>query len=271
MGRSSCTTGEKMLRTVHATRYVMPLREGGSLPAIVEADDDGLYVLKFRAAGQGPKALIADLLGSQLGRALGLPIPELVLVELDPAIGRNEPDPEIQQLLLESHGLNLGIDFLPGALGFDPLALSAFTPELAARVVWFDAFITNVDRTARNPNILIWHREPWLIDHGAGLYFHHAWDGYLEKAATPFAAVANHILLSRTGPIPVADDSLRPLVTPDVLQRLVELLPGDWLALDTHFPAAAHARAAYLAYLQRRVEHAGAFVEEAERARAARL
>lgn len=260
-----------MLRTVRATRYVMPLREGGSLPAIVEADDDGLYVLKFRAAGQGPKALIADLLGSELGRALGLPIPDLVLVELDPAIGRNEPDPEIQQLLVESPGLNLGIDFLPGALGFDPLALSAFTPELAAKVVWFDAFTTNVDRTARNPNILIWHREPWLIDHGAGLYFHHAWDGYLEKAATPFPAIANHILLSRAGPIPAADAELRSLLTPSLLESLVELLPEGWLALDTHFSTAGDARAAYLAYLQRRVEHTGTFVEEAERARPARL
>ena len=260
-----------MLRAVRATRYVMPLREGGSLPAIVEADDDGLYVLKFRAAGQGPKALIADLLGSELGRALGLPIPELVLVELDPAIGRNEPDAEIQQLLVGSPGLNLGVDFLPGALGFDPLVLSAFTPELAAKVVWFDAFITNVDRTPRNPNILIWHREPWLIDHGAGFYFHHAWDGYLEKAANPFPAIAKHVLLSRAGPVPAVDAELRRLLDAAALERLVDLLPAGWLELDAHFPSAADARAAYLAYLQRRVEHAGTFVEEAERARTARL
>jgi hypothetical protein len=259
-----------MLRTVRATRYVMPLREGGSLPAIVEADDDGLYVLKFRAAGQGPKALIADLLGSELGRALGLPVPEVVLVELDPAIGRNEPDPEIQQLLVESAGLNFGVDFLPGALGFDPLVLSAFSPELAAEVVWFDAFITNVDRTARNPNILIWHREPWLIDHGAAFYFHHSWGNFLARAADAFTSISRHILLSRAGPIPAADASLRPRLTSSLLEEMVALIPAGWLALDQHF-SPAEARGAYLAYLHHRTESADAFVEEAERARASRL
>src|SRR5437763_1344685 len=159
-----------MLRTVNATRYVTPLREGGSLPAIVEADDDGMYVLKFRGAGQGPKALIAELLAGEIGRALGLPIPEMVFVELDPSLGRNEPDGEIQDLITASAGLNLALDYLPGAFGFEPLSLPLVDPALASAIVWFDAYITNVDRTPRNPNLLLWHRRLWLIDHGATLY-----------------------------------------------------------------------------------------------------
>ena len=162
------------LRTVSATRYVTPLNEGGSLPGLVEADDDGLYVLKFRGAGQGPKALVAEVIAGELARALGLRVPELVLVELDPLLGRAEPDPEIQELLLASAGLNLGVDYLPGSLTFNPAAGLPPTAELAARVVWFDALVTNVDRTPQNPNILVWHRALWLIDHGAALYFHHA-------------------------------------------------------------------------------------------------
>src|SRR5687768_2884898 len=161
------------LRTVVATRYVTPLREGGSLPAIVEADDDGMYVVKFRGAGQGPKALIAELVAGEIGRALGLPVPEIVFVELDPALARAEPDQEIQDLLDASPGLNLGLDFLPGALAFLPATAPPVNPAVAALTVWFDAYVTNVDRTPRNPNIILWHRRPWLIDHGAALYIHH--------------------------------------------------------------------------------------------------
>src|SRR6476661_8929179 len=189
-----------ILRTVTATRYVTPLREGGSLPAIVEADDDGLYVLKFRGAGQGPKVLIAELLAGEIGRALGLPVPEIVFVELDPAIGRNEPDGEIQALVEASAGLNLALDFLPGALGFDPLMLPTIDPALASAVVWFDAYTTNVDRTPRNPNLLFWHRKLWLIDQGAALYVHHTWTDYLTRARSPFAAIKDHVLL------PIASD-----------------------------------------------------------------
>src|SRR5829696_5398312 len=162
------------LRSVAATRYVTPLREGGSLPGLVEAEDDGLYVLKFRGAGQGIKALVAEVIAGELARALGLRVPELVLVELDPLLGRAEPDPEIQDLLLASGGLNLGVDFLPGALSFDPAAEPDVDPELAASVVWLDALVTNPDRTAKNVNVLLWHGRLWLIDHGAALYFHHA-------------------------------------------------------------------------------------------------
>ncbi len=169
------------LRTVMATRYVTPLREGGSLPAIVEADDDGLYVLKFRGAGQGPKALIAELVAGEIARAAGLPVPEIVFIELDPELARTEPDPEIQDLIRASAGLNLALDYLPGAVTFDPVAEK---PEaaLASAVVWFDAYVTNVDRTPRNTNMLIWHRRLWLIDHGATLYFHHTWDNYRERS-----------------------------------------------------------------------------------------
>src|SRR5205823_5144030 len=164
-----------MLRTLTATRYVTPLREGGSLPAIVEADDDGLYVVKFRGAGQGPRALIAELVAGEIGRALGLPIPEIVFVDLDPALGRNEPDFEIKALLDASAGLNLGLDFLPGSIAYDPAAPPRPDAALASRVVWFDAYVTNVDRTPRNTNMLLWHKRLFLIDHGAALYFHHAW------------------------------------------------------------------------------------------------
>src|ERR671924_416326 len=178
-----------MLRTLTATRYVTPLREGGSLPAVVEAGDDGLYVLKFRGAGQGPKVLIAELLCGEIGRALGLPIPEIVFVELDPALGQNEPDDEIQHLLTASAGLNLALDYLPGSLAFDPLSVSSIEPTLASAIVWFDAYIMNVDRTPRNPNLLLWHRKLWLIDHGAALYVHYTWADYQARSRSPFAAI----------------------------------------------------------------------------------
>src|SRR5688572_16803192 len=173
------------LRRVAATRYVTPLREGGSLPAIVEADDDGLYVLKFRGAGQGPKALVAELIAGELGRALALPVPEIVFIELDAQLARTEPDPEIQDLIRASAGLNLALDYLPGVIAFDPVVDSP-DADLASRVVWFDAYTTNVDRTARNTNMIVWHRKLWLIDHGAALYFHHDWSNYLARSRSPF-------------------------------------------------------------------------------------
>jgi hypothetical protein len=176
------------MRTVTATRYVTPLREGGSLPALVEADDDGLYVCKFRGAGQGPKALVAEVVAGELGRSIGIPVPELVLIELDPALGHAEPDPEIQELLAASAGLNLGLDFLPGALPYDARAAAGLDPVLAAAVVWFDALIANVDRTPRNPNLLLWHGRLWLIDHGAALYAQHRPDGLARSATRPFEA-----------------------------------------------------------------------------------
>lgn len=245
------------MRVVAATRYVTPLREGGSLPALVEADDDGLYVLKFRGAGQGPKALVAEVVTGELARAIGLPVPELALVELDPAIGRAEPDPEIQDLLLASGGTNLGVDFLPGALPFSPAAGPAPDPELAAAVVWLDALVTNVDRTAQNPNLLWWHRRLWLIDHGAALYWHHA-DGPPDAAAA-FVPIADHVLLPYASSVVAADERLAPLVTEEVVRGIVRDVPGAWL--DDVDPLV------YADYLARRLTPPRRFPEEAERAR----
>src|SRR5712691_8001647 len=202
------------VRTVAATRYVTPLREGGSLPAIVEADDDGMYVLKFRGAGQGPKALIAELMAGEIARASGLPVPEIVFVELDPALARTEPDPEIQHLIRASAGLNLGLDYLPGAVTFDPVADKP-DADLASSVVWFDAYVTNVDRTPRNTNMLIWHRRLWLIDHGATLYFHHTWNDYLERSRTLFPMIKDHVLLQFAGSLQEVDATMTGRVTPD--------------------------------------------------------
>ena len=260
-----------MIRTVTATRYVTPLREGGSLPAVVEADDDGMYVLKFRGAGQGQKVLVAELICGELGRALGLPVPEIVFVELDPALGRNEPDFEIQALLNASAGLNLALDFLPGALGFDPLQARAVDPALAAAVVWFDAFLTNVDRTPRNPNMLLWHRKLWLIDHGAALYVHHTWADYLARARLPFGAIREHVLLTAADDIRAADARLAPLVSAELVERVVAQVPDAWLVADSPFATPEEHRAAYVRYLIERLDAPRAFVEEAANARAQRL
>ncbi len=254
------------LRTVTATRYVTPLREGGSLPALVEADDDGLYVLKFRGAGQGRRALIAELVAGELARAAGLPVPEIVFVELDPDLARTEPDAEIQDLLKASAGLNLALDYLPSAVTFDPLA---FTPDagLASRIVWLDAFVSNVDRTARNANLMVWHEKLWLIDHGAALYFHHHWDGYLERATSPFALVKDHVLLPFASELAQADAAMSAALTPAVVAAVVALIPDDWLEDDPLFADKAAHRAAYVAYLVRRLQAPRAFFEEALRAR----
>ena len=264
-----------MLRTVVATRYVTPLREGGSLPAIVEADDLGTYVLKFRGAGQGRKALIAELVAGEIGRHLGLRVPEIVLVRLDPDLGRSEPDPEIQDLLKASAGLNLALDYLPGSLGFDPLVEPPGS-ELASRIVWFDALVTNVDRTPRNTNLLVWHGGLWLIDHGASLYFHHNWpardpgsDGTALEAASrrPFAAARDHVLLPFAESIPEADAALAPRLTPDVLHGIVDLVPEEWLADEPGFARAEAVRSAYVAYLTGRLGGPRAWVRALEEAR----
>jgi len=247
------------LQRIAATRYVTPLREGGSLPALVEADDDGLYVLKFRGAGQGRKALLAEIVAGELARALGLLVPRLALVELDPALGRAEPDPEIQDLLVASEGLNLGVDFLPSALPYSPAVGPAPAAELAADIVWFDALVTNVDRTAQNPNLLVWHDRLWLIDHGAALYFHHAAERDPAHARSPFPAIREHVLLPFAGSIADADGRLAPRVTRDLVEQVAAAIPGAWLDGDD--------RSVYVDYLCARLEQPRAFVEEAERAR----
>lgn len=260
------------MRTVIATRYVMPLREGGSLPGLVEADDDGLYVVKFRGAGQGPRALVAEWLAGELARAIGLPVPDLVAVELDPALGDSEPDEEIHDLVAKSGGLNIGMDFLPGALTFNPAAATAwqvFDPDLAADVVWLDALVTNPDRSPQNPNLLVWHGRPWLIDHGAALYIHHTWRGPDEHARRPFDRIADHVLLPYAGSIEAADERLAGRIDPAVMTDLIEALPAAWLPDDPTVGDAEEQRAAYLRYLTRRLESPRPFVEEADRARAA--
>jgi hypothetical protein len=246
-----------LLRTITATRYVTPLREGGSLPAIVEADDLGTYVLKFRGAGQGRKALVAELVAGEIGRHLGLLVPEVVLAYLAPELGRSEPDPEIQDLLKASSGLNLALDYLPGSLGFDPL-VEPPDSDLASRIVWFDALVTNVDRTPRNTNLLVWHRRLWLIDHGASLYFHHNWPGrdsaVLEAAGRrPFAAARDHVLLPFAESIAEADATLAPQLTLGVLRDIVDMIPAEWLAGEPGFADAEEVRAAYVAYLSARL------------------
>jgi hypothetical protein len=247
-----------MLRTVRATRYVTPLREGGSLPAIVEADDDGLYVLKFRGAGQGPLALVAELIGGELGRLLGLNVPELVFMDVDEALGRNEPDEEIRDLLRASAGLNLALDYLPGSVMFDPAAKDSADAHAASRAVWFDAFIMNVDRTAKNPNLLYWHKQLYFIDHGAALYFHHNWDTAAQSVETPFNAIRHHVLLPWATNLGEADVACRKSLTEKALSDIVRQVPAGWLAPADH--------QVYLEYLQRRLNAAPEFRAEAMRA-----
>jgi hypothetical protein len=249
------------LRHVRATRYVTPLREGGSLPGLVEADDDGLYVAKFRGAGQGARALVAEVIVGELARALELLVPELVGVELDARLGAAEPDPEIQELIAASDGLNLGVDFLPGALPYTPASAWQPTTELAADVVWLDALTTNVDRTPRNPNLLLWHERLWLIDHGAALYHQHRGLDPEADARRPFAPIASHVLLPRAGSIADADRRLRPRLDRQTLSWAVGLVPDEWLA-------GGDSAALYADYLECRLRDGG-FAEEAERARTA--
>ena len=254
------------MRKVAATRYVTALREGGSMPAIVEADDEGMYVLKFRGAGQGPKALIAELVAGELARAAGLPVPEIAFIELDADLARTEPDPEIQELIRRSAGLNIALDYLPGSVMFDPVVEKP-DAALAAAIVWFDALVTNVDRTARNTNMLMWHRQLWLIDHGAALYFQHSWSNYLERSVDPFALIKDHVLLPFAGSIAAADSELGARITPQMIRDSVALIPDDWLIADSPFESSEQHRDAYVQYLLRRLQSPHAFAEEAIRAR----
>jgi hypothetical protein len=256
-----------MLRTIQATRYVLPLREGGSLPAIVEADDLGLYVVKFRGAGQGILALIAELIAGEIGRALGLRVPELVFAEIDPTLGRNEPDAEIRHLLKTSAGLNLALDYLPGSTMFDPAARDTAPADEASLLVWFDAFVLNVDRTPRNANLLVWHRKLYPIDHGAALFFHHNWATREDKVASPFADIAQHILLPWASEIESAAAVARQRLTPEVLAAVVALVPDEWLSAIPDAPDPAERRAGYVDFLTRRLAASSIFEQEAIRAR----
>ncbi len=256
-----------MLRSVQATRYVTPLREGGSLPAIVEADDLGLYVLKFHGAGQGPLALAAEVIAGEIGRLLGLAVPELVLVEVDEAFGRNEQDEEVRDLLRKSTGLNLGMDYLPGSLMFDPAAGTKPTAEFASQLVWFDALVTNVDRTARNPNLLSWHKKLYPIDHGAALYFHHNWQNLETAAVSRFSPIREHVLLRWASQMPAAREAALPLLTRAALDGVLALVPDAWLLPEAGADTPGAKRAGYVDYFVRRLASTG-FVEEAVEAHA---
>lgn len=264
-GPDNCTA---MIKTATAMRYVTPLREGSSLPAIVKADDGQLYVLKFSGAGQGPKALIAELVAGEIGRALGLRVPRMVFVELDPAFGRTEPDPEIRELLENSAGLNLGLEYLANAFAFNPLLEPPPDPDLASAVVWLDAYVTNVDRTPRNVNLLIWQRELWLIDHGACLYFHYNWNSYQDHARSPFPQIRDHALLPFASALDQADVESRARLAPDLIERVIDQIPDPWLGNEPQFASHSDHRQAYIYFLQHRLEASGAFVNEAKHARA---
>jgi hypothetical protein len=254
------------LRTVTVTRYVTPLREGGSLPAIAEADDGFLYVLKFRGAGQGLRALIAELIGGEIARTLGFKIPELVFANLDEAFGRTEPDEEIQDLLKASVGLNLALHYLSGAITFDA-AVTKIDGKLASQIVWLDCLLTNVDRTARNTNMLVWHRELWLIDHGASLYFHHSWHNWQEQAKKPFYQIKDHVLLSRADDLEAVDTEFKAILTEERICAIVNLVPDVWLEGEQVFASPSEHREAYIEYLLSRLANSDIFVKEAQHAR----
>lgn len=254
------------IRTVNVSRYVTPLREGGSLPAIAEADDGFFYVIKFRGAGQGKKALIAELIGAEIARAVGLKVPEFVFAYLDEAFGRTEPDEEIQDLLRASVGLNLGLHYLSGSITFDP-AVSTIDPKLASKIVWLDCLLTNVDRTCRNTNMLIWYKELWLIDFGASLYFHHSWSNWKEQADKPFFLVKDHVLLPFASELDAADKEFKEVLTDELIEKIVALIPDDWLKDETFFETPNDQRLAYIEFLKTRIDHSANFVNEAENAR----
>ncbi|WP_428660513.1 HipA family kinase [Runella sp.] len=260
------TEHEINLRTVNVTRYVTPLREGGSLPAIVEADDEFLYVMKFRGAGQGPKALIAELISGEIARALGLRVPEIVFCNLDEAFSRMEPDEEIQDLLRESVGLNLALHYLSGAITFDAL-VTTINATLASRIVWLDCLITNVDRTPRNTNMLMWHRDLWLIDHGASLYFHHSWDNWEQQAKRPFTAIKDHVLLPLASELEEIDADFRSILTPERIQAIVSLVPDEWLTDESTTMSPQERREVYVQFLVTRIAASEIFVKEAQDAR----
>ena len=252
------------IRTVNVVRYVTPLREGGSLPAIAEADDGFLYVLKFRGAGQGVKALIAELIGGEVARTLGLKVPEIVFANLDVAFGRAEPDEEIQDLLKASVGLNLALHYLSGAITFDP-AVTVIAPKLASQIVWLDCLIANVDRTPRNTNMLLWHKELWLIDHGAALYFHHSWQNWEEQARRPFMQVKDHVLLPYATELEAVDVEFRSILTKEKIEEIVALIPESWLTQEAG--SAEEMRQVYAQFLTTRISASEIFVKEAQHAR----
>ena len=259
------------LSTLTATRYLQPLREGGSLPAVVDTDGGGLFVVKFRGAGQGAKALVAELIVGVLAQAVGLPMPELSLIDIQPSFGRSEPDPEIQEILKGSHGINVGLRYLDGAFNFDAAAAAhLISQDFATRLVWFDAFVTNPDRTHRNTNILVWERRPWLIDHGAALYAHHDWASVDDaRTRSPFPLIKDHVLLSASGDLRAVDGELRATLG-DVIGDAVKMVPAELLMDPVHgrdFPSAAAARARYVDYLRVRLTASEAFVAEATTAR----
>lgn len=263
------SASELQLRTVDVTRYVTPLREGGSLPGLVEADDGFLYVVKFRGAGQGLKALIAELIVGEIARTLCLRVPELVFIRLDEAFGRTEPDEEIQDLLRFSTGLNLALHYLSGAITFDPL-VTTVAPRLASQIVWLDALTLNVDRTARNTNLLMWHRELWLIDHGAALYVHHTGPEWAQNTRRPFPQVKDHVLLPQASELTAVDDESRALLTPERLAEIVALVPDEWLTADASTTLSAQEqRENYVRFLTARVAASATFVQEANHAREA--
>jgi hypothetical protein len=250
------------IRTVRVTRYVTPLREGGSLPAIAEADDGFLYVVKFRGAGQGIKALIAECLGGEIARHLGLKVPELVLAELDPAFGRSEPDEEIQDLLKASSGVNLGLHYLAGSISFDPV-VNIVDPLAASRIVWLDCLLTNVDRTARNTNMLVWNKEIWLIDHGAALYFHYSWDDWQQQATRPFTQVRDHVLLPWAARLEEADREFRARLTTGLIGDIIGLIPDEWLLDWPSGQSPEEVRSVYRQFLNTRIASSAIFIKEA--------
>ena len=255
------------IRTIHVDRYVLPLREGGSMPGLIEADDGLKYVIKFRGAAQGPKVLIAELIGGEIARALGLNMPILVFAELDKSFGRTEPDQEIQNQLKASAGLNIGLRYLSGSSMFDP-TVTPVDPELASLIVWLDCLIANPDRTASNPNMLIWNNKLWLIDHGAALFFHYTWDHPpAEQAQRPFARVKHHVLLPRASMLEATDIKCRAVLMEDVILDIVNMIPDDWLKDDSPFRSADEHKQAYKQYLLSRIEHSTKFVKEANHAR----
>lgn len=256
------------IRTVNVTRYLTPLREGGSLPAITEADDEFLYVLKFRGAGQGVKSLIAELLGGELARSIGLKVPEIVFAKLDEAFGRTEPDEEIQDLLKASVGLNLGLHYLSRSATFDPVVTNA-EAYLASKILWLDSFIKNVDRTSRNTNMLLWQKEIWLIDHGAAFYFHHSWDEWEQQAQRGFPMIKDHVLLPRASMLEAVDLEMHQLLNETKIRAIINLIPDEWLLIDTPFATSEDNREAYSKYLIERFNHSHQFVKEAQHARQA--
>lgn len=251
-----------MIRTVQMVRYITPLREGGSLPAIVEADDGFMYVLKFRGAGQGVKALIAELLGGEIARSLGLRVPEIVFANVDSAFGRTEPDEEIQDLLKASVGLNLGLHYLSGSITFDP-TVNTIDSKLASQIVWLDCLLTNMDRTVRNTNMLTWHKELWLIDHGACLYFHHNMLNWEEQALRPFLLVKDHVLLPQATELEAVDAEFRSLLTEQSIRDIVDLIPDEWLANDPFFETTVGYREVYFQFLTSRLANSNIFLNEA--------